>query len=114
MDDFLCRWKTITLTEKEEIVIDVGNGDFDALLNVEDIQLCAVAKVLAVKKINAEAFKAVMIGVWKVHSLTRFEIASDNVFFIQFRSMIEKARIMNEGPWTFDRYLVFIEISNCI
>lgn len=97
------------LTEKEEDEVDLGNSEKDLLLSSSNIQLCVVAKIMMAKKVNAEAFKAVMLSIWKVHNSTKIQLAGDNVFFIQFRSMVEKFHVLSGGPWTFDRSLIILK-----
>lgn len=53
-----------------------------------------------------------MIAIWRVHNLTKIVMAGDNIFFIQFRSTLEKARVMAEGPWTFDRALIILKLPS--
>lgn len=40
------------------------------------------------------------------------KVAGDNVFVIQFRSLTEKARVVSEGPWTFDRSIILMKSPN--
>lgn len=108
MEEMMKRWKTMVLTEKEDLEVDIRAAQQESLLPSTDIQLCVVAKIMMAKKVNAEAFKAVMLSIWKVHYSTKIQLAGDNIFFIQFRSMVEKLRVMSEGPWTFDRSLVVL------
>lgn len=109
MDDILLSWKTLNLTENEEKEVDIRNNVKESFLSSVNIQLCTVAKVLTSKKVNVEAFRAVMISVWMVHKSTKIELAGDNIFVIQFRSMLEKSRVLVEGPWTFDRALIILQ-----
>lgn len=97
------------LTEKENTEVDIRREEQDFLLPTNNIQMCVVAKVMAAKKVNSDAFRAVMLSIWKVHNNTKIHLAGDNLFFIQFRSMGEKLRVLSEGPWTFDRALIIFQ-----
>lgn len=90
------RWKKWALTEKETKVIEAA--DDNVFFSAEDIDLCLVAKVITSKQVNCDAFRSVMKGAWRVHQGTRIELAGINIFFIHFRSGMERLRVMNSGP----------------
>lgn len=103
------KWKTLSLTASEEIELNVNEGDQARLFSPEEISLCLVAKVITNKKVNPDTFKSFMKSIWKAHEQTRIELAGDNVFVVQFRSCMEKACIISDGPWTFDHSLVVLK-----
>lgn len=106
MEDIVDMWKSFSLTASEELVIDVRENDKYRLFSSENVSLCVVAKVITIKKVNLDAFRSVMKAVWKVHDQTRIELAGENIFVVQFRNALDKASIISDGPWTFDRSLV--------
>lgn len=105
-------WKSLSLTMREDHEIDLRDKEKESLLSLDNVKLCIVAKVMLQKKINTDAFRAVMISIWKIHNATRIENAGDNVFVIQFRSFLENARVLADGPWTFDRALIILNSPN--
>lgn len=76
------------------------------------MQWCVVTQVLMSKKVNDDTFRVLMLSLWKIHNSTKIELAQDNIFFIQSRSMLEKL-CLGEGSlnWTFDRVLIILKSS---
>lgn len=80
------------------------------LLNFENVHLCLVGKLLSSKRVNTEAFRSVMRSLWKVHFSTRIDYVGDNLFVCQFRSIMEKQRILSSSPWVFDNSLLVLNL----
>lgn len=55
MEELMGRWKTLALTEHEDVEIDVRDKDDLNFLTPDNINLCVAAKVLISKKVNTEA-----------------------------------------------------------
>lgn len=47
-------------------------------------------------------------GAWKVKKGFNFHKISSNLFSFQFSDVLEKERILNSGPWPFDRSLLVL------
>lgn len=106
MEEILSKWKSMILTDCEGTEIDARGYNHQNGLNAENLHLGIVAKVIMNKQVNSDAFGAVMKNIWRVHNSTRIDTAGENVFLIQFKSRMEKARVLAEGPWTFDKSLI--------
>lgn len=109
MNDLVERSQSLQLTECEEKEFIVSDEDTGICFSPDDVKLCLVAKVLSNRKINFESFKYAMKTIWRVNESTRIEVASSNVFVIQFRSMMDKRYVLMEGPWTFDRAIILMK-----
>ncbi|MDO7987412.1 DUF4283 domain-containing protein [Sweet potato little leaf phytoplasma] len=95
------------MTEKEGKVIVAEDNKL--LFSAEEIDLCLTVKLISNKMANNDALESAMKNVWRVNHNTRIEPAGDNVLFILFKSKMEKARVMNSGPWIFDKsHLVIV------
>lgn len=68
MDDLLGRMKYFSLTRNEDSEVDLRDQNVDNFLSHINIQQCVVGKVLLAKKLNTDAFRSVMIAIWRVHN----------------------------------------------
>ncbi|KAK2658544.1 hypothetical protein Ddye_005077 [Dipteronia dyeriana] len=74
------------------------------------LALCMVGKVLTTYVVNKDAFIRVFYSLWKVNDGFEIELAEGNTFTFQFFNMEDRNRIINGGPWNFDRAMVFLEV----
>ena len=103
----------ISLTEEERIRIKVDEFEVsDARIVVGK---CLVGKVWADKIVNKEAFKSVLSTIWRTAWGVKFKDFKDNVWLFEFSDQIDKRRVMDGMPWSFDRQnLVLNEFDGSI
>lgn len=106
MEEIVDLWKELVLTGDEDTVVPVA--DDCPFLSLETVDLCVVGRLLLSKKINVEAFHSVMKSIWHVHQGTQIRSAGENLFVIQFHSRADKCRVLNSGPWSFDKGLLVL------
>ncbi|KAK3224444.1 hypothetical protein Dsin_011469 [Dipteronia sinensis] len=59
--------------------------------------------------VNNEAFIGLLGKIWKVVEGVEIEFVSNNIFTFHFRNVDDRIRVLNGGPWTFDRALIVLE-----
>ncbi|TXG63812.1 hypothetical protein EZV62_010806 [Acer yangbiense] len=88
--------------EIHQIAKDVGR------VGVEEVEHCLVGKVLAGKRVNREAFRAVIEQLWCPFSNVEIEVVGENIFMFYFNNPEDRDRIWQRGPWHFDRSLIVL------
>ncbi|CAK9171001.1 unnamed protein product [Ilex paraguariensis] len=99
-------WSNFTLGEEESLgvhLLDQGDGELG-----EKGKLCIFGKVLSDKLYNKVAFKSMMKKVWNNIKVEFIEVG-DNLFLIQFSNMLDKNRVLEGMPWSFDNHLVLLK-----
>lgn len=56
--------------------------------------------------VNREGYKVAIQQIWKTVQGVKIENTGDNKFIFQFKSALDRKRILNGGPWNFDRALI--------
>lgn len=106
MNDLASRWADLRLTDEESHPMAIGASS--SFLPTASIQMCVMEKLMSSHMINLEAFRSVMKSIWRVHHGTRFELVRENVFDIQFRSLLENNKVLLLGHWTFEKGLLVL------
>lgn len=112
IDDLTHQWRNMTLTSDEEEVADFSN--VQPMHDKEALKYCVVGKVCTRKLINLEGFRSAMKNIWKVHKNTIIDCIGENLFIIRFNSITEKKRILNNGPWFFEKAILLLESPNMV
>ncbi|TXG48285.1 hypothetical protein EZV62_027579 [Acer yangbiense] len=73
------------------------------------LSLSLVGKVLTTRLVNRQAFCDVMNTVWHVSEGVEIEWAEGNIFVLNFKNLEDRARILDSGPWNFDRAVIVFE-----
>ena len=55
-------------------------------------------------------WKVLFSSIWKVSEGVEIEWVEGNIFTFQFFNVEDRNRIMNGGPWNFDKAVVVIEV----
>lgn len=71
--------------------------------------LILVGSLLTNRPFNAYALKAIMKGAWKLKNGFVFRELRTNLFLFQFVETKDKEKILEEGPWSFDRYVLVLK-----
>jgi hypothetical protein len=69
---------------------------------------CLVGKVWADKLVNKEAFQSVMSNVWRTAGGVKFKDLKDNIWLFEFTDQVDKKRVMEGRPWSFDRQIIVL------
>lgn len=67
-----------------------------------------IVSLLSTRPFNAFALNSTMKGAWRVKKGFNFREISMNLFSFQFSDVSEKNRILNNGPWSFDKALLIL------
>jgi hypothetical protein len=96
----------ISLTEGEQTGIQVEE------LEVSDARVvagkCLVGKVWGDKNVNKEAFISVMSTIWRTTGGVKFRDLKDNMWLFEFTDQVDKMRVMDGRPWSYDRQIMVL------
>lgn len=73
------------------------------------LENCLVEKVLYTRIVNREDFYSALLCLWGKKSNFVIESPGLNKFVFSFANSKEKQRILANGPWHFNRSLIFLE-----
>jgi hypothetical protein len=96
----------ISLTEGERIGIQIDEHEVSEARVVAG--KCLVGKVWADKLVNKEAFQSVMSNVWRTAGEVKFKDLKDNIWLFEFSDQVDKKRVMEGRPWSFDRQIIVL------
>ncbi|TXG73161.1 hypothetical protein EZV62_001740 [Acer yangbiense] len=84
----------------------------EGMKNIRERKLafCLVGKVMTKVLVNKEAFIKVFTTIWKVSEWVDIEWVEGNIFTFQFFNMEDQNRIINGGPWNFDKVVVVLKM----
>ncbi|KAK7845980.1 uncharacterized protein At4g02000-like [Quercus suber] len=99
MDDLANQWARLSLKAKENNTIDLPP-------TVENNSSVLVAKLFTKRRVNLEALTRTLRSMWR--SVTNFEVRDlgSNTVLIIFDNDADPQKIIAQGPWTFDKYLI--------
>ncbi|KAI7979780.1 Uncharacterized protein LOK49_Contig250G00003 [Camellia lanceoleosa] len=102
--------RRLVLTEEEESEVVVEEGHLHS--TEAKAGLCLVGKLLTMRPFNMDALRSTLTFVWKASKGVVFKTLGDNLFLIQFGHIVDKRRVMANGPWSFDKHLVLLKEFN--
>ncbi|KAK3219319.1 hypothetical protein Dsin_013289 [Dipteronia sinensis] len=70
---------------------------------------CLVGKVISNRLVNCEAFLSIIKKIWWVQEDFEIEAMYGNIFAFYFNNAADRAKVLNGGPWSFDRNLIVLE-----
>lgn len=99
MDDLASQWAQLLLKAKETSTVDLP-------LVMENNSRVLVAKLFTKRRVNLEALKWTLRSMWR--STKDFEVRDlgFNTVLLIFEEEADTQRILAQGPWTFDKYLI--------
>ncbi|KAK3230768.1 hypothetical protein Dsin_002649 [Dipteronia sinensis] len=106
-EDIALLCKDLSIQEKERPVYTLDGNLKDN--GVRRLELCLVGKVFSTKLVNKNVFKEVMNKIWRVDVGVGIEQIKGNTFEFLFKSLKARQRVLNGGPWSFDRAIIFFE-----
>ncbi|CAL5359252.1 unnamed protein product [Camellia sinensis] len=70
--------------------------------------MCLVGKLLTRRPFNVEAMKNTLLSVWQPTKGMQVRVIGDNLFVFVFGHVVDKRRVLSNGPWTFDKHLLML------
>ncbi|KAI7982559.1 Uncharacterized protein LOK49_LG15G00812 [Camellia lanceoleosa] len=104
----LAQWLVLTEEDEAEVVVD----DVHIQSTEEKAGLCLVGKLLTMRHFSMDALRSTLLSVWKASKGVVFKLLGNNLFLIQFGHIVDKRRVMANGPWSFDKHLVMLKDFN--
>ncbi|KAL5804454.1 hypothetical protein ACOSQ3_031254 [Xanthoceras sorbifolium] len=71
--------------------------------------LCLVGRVITNKQVNREAFRGIILKIWRTTQDFDVEVLKENTFIFQFRNHLDHKRVLAGGPWSLDCGLLVLE-----
>ncbi|OMP10859.1 hypothetical protein COLO4_04212 [Corchorus olitorius] len=99
-------WKKFSLTEEEEsdVVVDpklIAN-------TLDEGKACLIGKLLSRRAVNIEVMRNILHWVWKLSGGLQIQAVGDKLFIFQFEKEIEKDRVFQQSPWSFNKALLVL------
>ncbi|KAL2943510.1 hypothetical protein RDABS01_031858 [Bienertia sinuspersici] len=105
-DELVEGWKKFRLTEDKEDKINLDGVPDDEM--APQVELALVGKLFTNSSFNIEAMKNVLRSSWKpVKGLAVREV-DHNLFDFQFFCASDRARVIEQSPWSFDNHLLLL------
>ncbi|GLT62155.1 hypothetical protein SLA2020_348130 [Shorea laevis] len=102
--DELCGRLTLSEGEKEGIQIEEG----EISVMRDKVARSLVGRLGTDKKINREAFRILMLRLWKPTGTVIFKEVQDHLWIIEFSDGNDKDKVLSGRPWLFDRSLLVL------
>ncbi|XP_073137930.1 uncharacterized protein [Henckelia pumila] len=83
--------------------------DDDLKIGADRVANCVAARVIAVKAINREVFRAHFPRIMQLKGQVEIEFVGNNTFIIDFTSKVDRLRALREGPWSLFQDLIVIK-----
>jgi hypothetical protein len=87
-------------------------GIFIFVQDVADLQdkgtRCLVGRLRTDKKINKEAFQSLLSRLWRLVGRVSFKEIQENLWIIEFSDGVDRQRVLEGRPWSFDRYILVL------
>lgn len=107
MEELIWKCKAITLDEEEADQIIFGGQMKEK--GSRAIAGCLVGKILLARGVNREGLKVALHQAWRIVSEFKIESLRSNIFMFKFSLEADKKRVLNGGPWHFDRALIVLQ-----
>ncbi|KAL5834999.1 hypothetical protein ACOSQ4_014496 [Xanthoceras sorbifolium] len=74
---------------------------------------CVVRSLIGIimenKEVNREAFKSMIPKIWRTMKEVDVELVGPNTFVFRFRYLWDRKRVLDGGPWSFDKQLIILK-----
>ncbi|KAL5801162.1 hypothetical protein ACOSQ3_032794 [Xanthoceras sorbifolium] len=80
----------------------------------KSVAMCLFGKLIANKEINREAFRSAMPRIWRTTKDLEIEAMGMNMFVFRFKCEWDRKRILEGGPWCFDKHLLVLREAHGI
>ncbi|KAI8007871.1 Uncharacterized protein LOK49_LG07G01649 [Camellia lanceoleosa] len=105
-DSLLDLTSTLSLTSEEDTVVSLG-GD-STRLTMGKLDMYLVGKLLTRRPFNFDAMKSTLLSMWQPTKGMQVRVIGDNLFVFVFGHVLDKRRVLLNGPWTFDKHLLML------
>ncbi|EXC44585.1 hypothetical protein L484_000869 [Morus notabilis] len=106
MDKITDCWKNFSITEEDD---EIAGIDGVEIKDRRRVLRCGLwGKLLSVKPYNKLFFQSTMINVSRVKGVVSREVAKD-MFLFSFADERDRKKVLDVGPWSFDRTLVALK-----
>lgn len=109
LEDLASQWNDFSITKGiEDGVVVVMNGSGDPGGQERKISggCCLVGSLLSIRGGGAKLIEKAMVAAWKLLRPMAMEIVEDNLFVFRFESELDYNKVLREGPWRFDDFLM--------
>lgn len=99
MDDITGRWTRLSLNSIEQKLVNLTP-------KIENNNRTLVAKLFTKHRVNIKALSRTLLSMWR--SVQNFEVhdLGANTMLILFENEANPPKILAQGPWSFDKYLI--------
>lgn len=99
MDDLTGQWAKLSLNTQESQTVPLAS-------DIEDNSKFLVAKLFTKRRASMEALSRTLKSMWR--SIQDFELRDlkSNTVLILFSSEADSLKILDQQPWSFDKYLI--------
>lgn len=101
MDEVTQKWGKLSLTEREVVEHDFKDTDV-----VE--RAAIVARFFTKRRVNLEAVASALKSAWKTELSFEVRDLGENKAIFLFADKTDMDRVLNKGPWSFDKYLLAV------
>ena len=101
MEDITGRWANLTLNTKETDAVDLEPHDVEL-----DNSKVLVVKFFTKRRPNMEAITRTLRSMWRSGGAFEIRELGSNTALLLFEDEADVQRILLQGPWTFDKYLI--------
>ncbi|KAL5742125.1 hypothetical protein ACOSP7_028857 [Xanthoceras sorbifolium] len=100
------RCSKMSLSEDDGPVATVGADLQD--VGRRRLSLSLIGKIVGNREVNKDAFKATISSIWRMTKGMDIEILGGNLFVFRFNCELDRKRVLEGGPWTFDKQLIVL------
>ena len=105
MDDITGKWANLSLNSKESHTVDLVTPDTNNTNNNTNNRVL-VAKFFTKRRPNMDAITQTLRSMWRSGGNFEIRELGANIVLILFDDETDVNRILLQGPWTFDKYLI--------
>ncbi|KAL0007500.1 hypothetical protein SO802_009002 [Lithocarpus litseifolius] len=99
MDDITGRWASLSINSTKQKLVNLTP-------EIENNNRTLVAKLFTKRRVNIEALSRTLQSMWR--SVQNFKVRDlgANTVLILFKNKADPSKILAQGPWSFDNYLI--------
>ena len=100
MEDMTGRWAKLSLNNRESQRVELAPD------HIDNTTKTLIAKFLTKQRTNMEVINRTLRSMWRAGGSFEVRDLGDNTVLILFEDEADVVRILMQGPWSFDRYLI--------
>ncbi|WCJ28631.1 hypothetical protein M5689_010316 [Euphorbia peplus] len=97
--------KSLTLNDEEEVVVEI---DEDQQTPDESLRWKVITRLMSTEPVNLRFMENVFTSIWKANKGFKATKCDHGNFMIEFESERDKVRVLDDGPWYYDRHLIIL------